>query len=390
MFAPIQGFFSTQTLASCCLALGLWTGTANAAILDHQNLPDVLNWLTSYQPEAADGNGKRLNFANLINSLEANKIIFVGETHDRYDHHLNQLAILRAMHERDPNLAIGVEWFQEPFQPIVDAWLAGKIDEDELLQRTGYFDRWRYDYRMLRPIMEYAKSNHLPVLALNAPTELTRKISHGGLQALTDAQRKQLPADISPPDNAYRSRLEKIFAEHYSEQHQLENFLLVQRVWDETMAENISRFLQPNPQWRMVVFSGSGHTSHGSGIPQDVAQHLPNIKQAIVTSSAAQEVKPGEADYFVLTHPFSLPATGKLGVKLAQNGVKIDSMVANSAAQRAGLQNGDRLAGINGTTIAHASDLMLMLARCKPGQQVQVSVERPGVAGLRAYNVVLQ
>ncbi|MDD5391716.1 MAG: ChaN family lipoprotein [Thiothrix sp.] len=379
-----------KLLVACCLGFTLFAASGQAAMLEHRSQPEVLAWLGNYQPEVVSAD-KRLPFPALMDALGHNRVVFVGETHDRYDHHLNQLAILQALHQRNPRLAIGVEWFQQPFQPVVDDFLAGKIDENELLRRTAYFDRWRYDYRMLRPIMEYAKANHLPVIALNAPAELTRKVSHGGLQALSPAERAQLPASISPPDEAYRSRLAKIFAEHSGKQ-QLENFVQVQRIWDETMAQNISRFLQPNPAWQMVVFSGSGHISHGAGIPQDVAQQMPDIKLATVVSSDMRDIQPDMADYFILTRPYSLPPTGKLGVWLNTIGktVQIGEMAAGSAAQKAGLQTGDRLASLDGIAITSMTDLMLTLAQYKPGQQVQVQVARAGETNLSAYAVTLQ
>ena len=52
----------------------------------------------------------------LVAQLATNRVVFVGEIHDRYDHHLNQLEIIKRLHELDPNLAIGVEYFQQPFQ----------------------------------------------------------------------------------------------------------------------------------------------------------------------------------------------------------------------------------------------------------------------------------
>lgn len=56
----------------------------------------------------------------LTPQLAAKRVVFVGEIHDRYDHHLNQLAIIRRLHQLDPNQVIGVEYFPQHFQPQVD------------------------------------------------------------------------------------------------------------------------------------------------------------------------------------------------------------------------------------------------------------------------------
>ena len=56
-----------------------------------------------------------LSLDKLTSQLAAKRVVFVGETHDRYDHHLNQLEIIKRLHQLDPNLAIGVEYFQRHF-----------------------------------------------------------------------------------------------------------------------------------------------------------------------------------------------------------------------------------------------------------------------------------
>ncbi len=88
------------------------------------------------------------NLEALIPRLADRRVVFVGEAHDRYEDHLNQLAIIRGLHQRGADLAIGMEMFQQPFQAALDAYIAGEIDEDEMLRRTDYFERWRFDYRL--------------------------------------------------------------------------------------------------------------------------------------------------------------------------------------------------------------------------------------------------
>lgn len=89
----------------------------------------------------------------LIDRIADRRVIFIGESHDRYEDHLNQLAVIAGLHARGKPLAIGMEFFQQPFQGAIDAYIAGEIDEAEFLRRTQYFDRWRFDYRLYRPIL---------------------------------------------------------------------------------------------------------------------------------------------------------------------------------------------------------------------------------------------
>ncbi|MEZ5450563.1 MAG: ChaN family lipoprotein, partial [Thiolinea sp.] len=234
---------------------------------------------------------RELSFAEFSQELAKPRVVFVGEQHDRYDHHLNQLAILRALHAQNPKLAIGLEWFQQPFQAVLDDWLASKLSDAELLKQSDYYQRWRFDFRMLRPILEYAKVHQLLVLALNAPSELTRKVAEGGLDSLSAEERAQLPAEITPPQPAYRDYLQQVFAEHGQGSGNLERFISVQRIWDETMAANAVAFLQQHPDYRLLVLAGSGHTGRGVAIPADVARRLPEAGLATVFSSERERIK---------------------------------------------------------------------------------------------------
>jgi Haem-binding uptake, Tiki superfamily, ChaN len=42
--------------------------------------------------------------------LASKRVVFIGEIHDRYDHRLYQLEIIRRLRELDPDMAIGVEY----------------------------------------------------------------------------------------------------------------------------------------------------------------------------------------------------------------------------------------------------------------------------------------
>ena len=58
----------------------------------------------------------------ILDALPDDRVVFVGETHTRYDHHLVQLEVLKFLHRKYGDVALGVEWFQFPFQPVIDAY----------------------------------------------------------------------------------------------------------------------------------------------------------------------------------------------------------------------------------------------------------------------------
>lgn len=321
------------------------------------------------------------DLAGIIPQLAAKRVVFVGETHNRYDHHLNQLEIIRELHARDPKLAIGMEFFQQPFQQHLDDYVAGTIDLHELLLRTEYYERWRLDFRHYAPIIEFAREHRIPVIALNAPSEITKQIGRGGIESLGEEQRAQIPAEIDRSDEAYRQRLKQIFARHpQREGSAFENFVDVQLVWDETMAQRTADFLVANPDHRIVVLAGGGHFAFGSGIPARVQRRL-DVDSAIVLNGVNGSLEPGIADYLLFPARRDLPAAGRLGIMLKsdESGVSVGELGKNSAAKEAGIRQGDVILALNDVAIANNADVRIAMWDKQPGDTVTVKVHRERV-----------
>jgi uncharacterized iron-regulated protein len=328
-------------------------------------------------PEALDVS-TTLTLDQLAARVASDRVVFIGETHDRYDHHLNQLELIKRLHQMHQQLVIGVEYFQQPFQQAVDDYIAGKIDETAFLRATEYFQRWGYDYRLYAPIFRYAREQHIAVRALNVPTALTSAVVRVGVSGLTEQQRAYLPKQIVPADEAYRDRLQKAFEAHGpAKPGDFDHFVEAQLVWDEGMAEAASTYLNAHPEVSMVVLAGSGHLQFGSGIPQRVERRT-HATFAIVINNEDGIAAPHMADYLLFTQKETLPPAGVLGVRLTQQDghCLIHSVERDSAAAKAGLKKGEIIADIDDQTIAKVADTRLMLWNKKPGDRVRVGVRR--------------
>ncbi len=314
----------------------------------------------------------------VIGAVADRRVVFVGEQHDRYDHHLTQLEIIRRLHHHDPRLAIGMEAFQQPFQSYLDAYLSGELSEEELLRNTEYYSRWRYDFRLYAPILRYAREQRVPVVALNLPEELTRKVGRGGLDSLAEQERVQLPAEIDRSDGDYEQRLSEIFDRHPNHNGQsFEHFLEVQLLWDEGMAERAAEYLKSHPEQRMVVLAGGGHLAYASGIPDRLLRRQP-VSSAIILNGWHGSIEAQVADFLLFPEQRSLPPAGKLGALLDEGDSQLSvlSCQADSPCLAAGIQQGDRLVSIDGQTITDLADLRLALWDKTPGNRVRVEVSR--------------
>jgi uncharacterized iron-regulated protein len=318
------------------------------------------------------------NLESIIPVLADKRVVLVGETHDRYDNHLMQLEIIRRLHAVHPRLAIGMEMFQQPFQGILDDYIAGRLNEKQLLRDTEYYRRWRFDFRLYAPILEYARENQLPVVALNLPAELTSKVGREGITGLTAAERKELPDEIDRSDTAYEARLRKVFERHpVMDGHGLENFIDVQLLWDEGMAERAADYLRAHPDYTMVVLAGAGHLAYGNGIPRRLTRRL-DVESAIILNDWDGTLEPELADYLLLPQEQSLPPSGKFGALLDEDGgkVSIEQCLAESPCKLVGLRHGDQIIAVNGEGIADLADLRVATWDMRPGDSVTIKVRR--------------
>jgi len=316
----------------------------------------------------------------IIPVLAGKRVVFIGEQHNRFDHHLMQLEIIRRLHEQYPQLqvAIGMEAFQQPFQQHLDDFVSGTITEQQMLRDTEYYQRWRMDYRLYAPILRYAREHGLPVVALNLPKELTSKVGRVGLEGLTEEERARLPAEIDRSDSAYEQRVREVFELHPNDRDQaFEHFLEVQLLWDEGMARRAADFLQTHPDHLLVVLAGAGHLAYRSAIPQRLARRV-TADYSIILNSWQGVIEPGLADYLLLPAERTLPPAGKIGMVLDQHddGIKVATCFEDSPCSAAGIKPGDRLTAINTNPINTQADVPLALWDKQPGDTVTVSLVR--------------
>lgn len=330
-------------------------------------------------PSVVSGTGD-LDFEALAARLAQKRVVMIGEVHDRYDHHLNQLELICRLHRRHPDLAIGLEFFQQPFQDPLDAYLERHIDTREMLVKTEYYNRWQFDYRLYAPILEFAREQGIPVVALNAPQEISSKVAREGISALSDAERAQLPAQLDHNNlPGYRKRLRAVFEQHPEIQHMsFDKFVEAQLLWDETMAERAARYLKAHPQRFLVVLAGEGHVIR-SGIPARFAR-ISGVEPVTVLQGQSKEIAPEDGDYLLLSEPVELPPSGKLGVMLdtRDDRVVVSDFSQDSAAKDAGILKQDQIVKLDGEFIASFADLKLTLMDKRPGDSVSVTVERAG------------
>jgi uncharacterized iron-regulated protein len=241
--------------------------------------------------------GRQLEEAAFWPRLARARAVCIGEEHPNPHHHWVQLHAVRklvATRGKDDTLALGLEMIQRPFQGVLDDYAAKRIDAAALKSRTGWEERWGYDFGFYGPTIDAAASAGAKLLALNASRELSKKISRQGMEALTSDERAQVP-ELKLDDARHRAWFDALMNDlggaHAHAQAKgepddgagdphgdgkadakarpampsAERVYTVQVLWDETMADGGARWLAANPRGRLIILAGNGHC-HDSAI----------------------------------------------------------------------------------------------------------------------------
>jgi aminopeptidase N len=332
---------------------------------------------------------------DIMAHVASKKIIYVGETHDLFPDHVMELEIIKDLHKRGRTLAIGMEMFQKPFQKVLDDYIAGKIDEAEFLKGTEYFKRWGFDYNLYKPILLFARSENIPVIALNISQEIVDQVFRSGLDSLSEEERKSIPSQMDFSDEAYRERLKKVFLEHRDidnlKTNNFDFFYQAQILWDETMAESADQFLRTHPDDQMVVLAGSGHLAYGSGIPKRVARRN-GYDYVIILNDI--DLEKGIADFVLFPGAIPSVTSPLLMVFLKEEAGKVEiaGFPQGSVSEKTGMKVGDIILAIDHTRIHTIDDVKINLLTRKKGEKVKVRVLRKGLLGSSEmeFEVVLQ
>ena len=305
--------------------------------------------------------------------------LLIGENHDRYEHHLFQLEVIKRLHHYFKNLVIGLEMVQSPFQKHLDDFIEKKITEKELLERIEYYDRWRFDYSLYRDIFLYAREHKLKLLALDVPQEIVKKVAQRGFSELTEEEKRFLPElDLYNP--SYKDFLRGVFESHrFDNSTNFEFFYQAQLLRDEGMAERIVEYLKKNPESKLVVLTGKGHLQSYYGIPQALKRR--NFTQfKTILLGEVEEFKPSLADFWFNPPPAEYDKTPQLGLSLDETpeGLKVKEVLKDSLAERSGLKAGDILLKADDRTLRRVSDLKLVLTFKEKGSELNLIYKREG------------
>lgn len=314
--------------------------------------------------------------SDIIGKIQDKKIIYIGEGHDKFEHHRVQLEVIRALHKKNRNIAIAMEMFQKPFQQVLNDYINGEIEEKEFLKKSEYFKRWGFDYNLYREILLYAREYKIQVIALNIPRETVSKVSREGVQSLSKEELRDVPEYLDISDTEYLARLKGFFERHKTtDVKNFDFFYQAQVLWDESMAQNLNEYVRKNPDYQVVVIAGMGHMAFGSGIPKR-AYRLNQKEYTIILNS--DDIQENVADFVVMPSLVKPPESPRLMAILKEedNRLRIADFPPESISEKAGLRKDDLILSLDDTKVEGLDDIKIFLFYKKKGDEITVKVSR--------------
>lgn len=268
------------------------------------------------------GDGTPATMDDLIAAARQANVTFLGESHDDPVAHFLEAEILKRV--AAPDWALSMEMFERDVQGVVDEYLSGLIEQRDLIASGRAWNNYKTDYQ---PLLMIAKEQHMPVIAANAPKRYVDMVSGKGqqsLMALSPEAKRALPPLPYPAESAaYQERFKKLMSEEMGgakgggkadakaqAQHESDNALQAQGLWDATMGDSIATFLKAHPDKHVLQVNGSFHSEYRQGILDYLERYRPGTSAVAVTMlqdksfpSWKEADMKGTGDFVIVTDP---------------------------------------------------------------------------------------
>ena len=236
-----------------------------------------------------DREGNAASLEKIIESLKTADVVFLGENHDDAAAHYLQNEIFRRAFEKygkERAVALSLEMFERDVQTILDEYLKDLITENHFLLSARPWGNYKTDYK---PLVDFAKTNKLEVIAANAPRRYVNMVSRGGRESLNrlspEARRWLAPLPYGEASDAYAGKFNALMGQTSDSITPIKHspMLNAQALWDATMAFSIAEYLKRTKNPLVVHLNGAFHTENRLGTPEHLLKYAPKTKFLVIT-----------------------------------------------------------------------------------------------------------
>jgi hypothetical protein len=155
----------------------------------------------------------------------------------------------------------------------------------------GLCPQLEQDWHLYRDIFLYCRERRIPMVGLNVPRSITRKVAQNGFESLTPEEIGKLPPIVCRVDREYEEFLRRVLGSHGSESG-FRRFCEAQLVWDTAMAIYALEYLKNHPERTVVVLCGMIH-AWKKAAPEQAARENADVEQAVIQPAVKGRWTPG-------------------------------------------------------------------------------------------------
>lgn len=237
-----------------------------------------------------DKQGNEVDYIKMLGTMLQNDIVLFGETHNNPISHWLELNIAEDLYKnKKENFVIGAEMFESDNQLIIDEYFSDIINEKSFEEECRLWDNYKTDYK---PIVNFAKSNKIKLIATNIPRRYANLVYRNDFQALNSLS-KDAKKYIAPLPIKYDSTLEcyKSMIDNMQGMPGHGNGSTIakaQAIKDATMAYLIVQNLKKGKLF--YHFNGSYHSDNFQGIYWYIKQLNAGLKVVTVTTVSQDDI----------------------------------------------------------------------------------------------------
>lgn len=107
------------------------------------------------------------NYDELISDILHSDIVYCGDYHTLREAQMTNIKLLNSIIKEQSHIIIAMESFLSKHQHYIDKYMENSINEEHFLSKINYKKTFGFDWENYKPILEFAKQNHLKVIGLD-------------------------------------------------------------------------------------------------------------------------------------------------------------------------------------------------------------------------------
>lgn len=232
--------------------------------------------------------GDVVSLDQLIARLLQQEIVYLGEEHHNRFHIEAALTVLQHLMADARRPVLAMEMFGWDGQPAIDRFLSfPEMSRQDFLEQVRWQQNWGGVFEDYEPLVQYAKIQRLPLIAMNPPKTLVKIVAKQGLeQARRSPEMVQwhMQNEAIVDDQAYRARIiHQLRTCHDGGTDSIyQTMYEASMVRDEGMAKIIVAQVErlragsSGAAGPVVSYTGGGHIQYNLPVPKRVARRLPD------------------------------------------------------------------------------------------------------------------